>query len=136
MSPQTLLALVPYMLALIVLLAGYLEQRMPQRQKQQIDTAHDIIWQVVHAVEQTKYMLTGSQKKLEVMASVNGIFQVLHISIPPTLVDSIIEAIVATLPPSHPPISTQTTQPNQIIFDRNTTTSPAKSAPGDPFLVK
>ena len=76
------------------LLYQHLLQRLPQKQRAEIDQAVQI---VVAAIEQTSATLDGPAKKAAATAMATSLLAYLHISVPPQILSCLIEAAVYSL---------------------------------------
>ena len=95
---QIALILLPVILPLLISLSAvlyqHLLQRLPQKQREEIDQAVCI---VVTAIEQASATLDGPAKKQAATEMASSLLAYLHISVPPEILSCLIEAAVYSL---------------------------------------
>lgn len=100
MSPATQIALVllpivvPLFISLSAILYQHLLQRLPGRQRAEVD---QVVHTVVSAIEQASTTLEGPAKKAAALEMANKMLAYLHISVPQEILSCLIEAAVYTL---------------------------------------
>jgi hypothetical protein len=97
-SVQVALLLLPFVLPLLISLSAvlyqHLLQRLPQKQRAEID---QVVHVVVAAVEQASDALEGPVKKQAAMEMAGTLLAYLHISVPREILSCLIEAAVYSL---------------------------------------
>lgn len=91
---QLVILLFPIVCGLVAAGVRYGISKLPETQQAR---ASGIITLVVHSVEQSATGLAGAQKKAQAVRDIEAILTALKISIPNTLIDTLIEAAVFAL---------------------------------------
>ncbi len=143
---QTFLTLLPYILTLTVIGAGYVYQQLPAKARQEVDllhqrieTARGIVFDVVQKTEQTMYSAPGQTRKQSAMNAINAILAEMHLPISSVLIDAMLESIVSALPPTRTivaPISQRNTQPVPIVPPDPSNTSNGTMKGAQPFTAQ
>ncbi len=109
--------LYPFLIALAAALFQGLITLLPKDRQKEV---YQVIQTVVQGVEQSSAGKSGPEKKQMALGMVNTILSSLHITLPPTLIDALIEASVYALNQSHP-LTIPTLPVQQTLLTGNNT---------------